>query len=186
MRLWQKALLVLAAAAGTLLVVAFLTSKAYRIPSSAMETTFHCARPASGCEAGTMDRILVSKLTYHYRDPKRGDIATFHVPPQAQVACGGLGGVFVKRIVAVPGDRWREQNGYVYLNDKRLAEPYVDAQRRDQETIPEKVVPNGEYLMLGDNRSSSCDSRRWGTLPRKNLIGPVYAVYWPPKRIGLR
>jgi len=47
-------------------------------------------------------------------------------------------------------------------------------------------VPDGQYLMLGDNRASSCDSRRWGTVPRKNLIGPVFAIYWPPGRIGFK
>jgi signal peptidase I len=98
----------------------------------------------------------------------------------------GEGLVYLKRVVALPGERWREQDGFIYIDGKRLAEPYVKADRRDSETIPEKTVPDDEYIMLGENRSSSCDSRRFGTVPRDNLIGPVYAVYWPPGRIGFR
>jgi signal peptidase I len=172
-----------------LFVVLFVTSIAYRVPSSAMEPTFHCARPAAGCEAKRMDRVLVSRFTYRLRDPHRGDIAAFHVPAAAAAACGGISGdgaVFLKRIVALPGERWRERNGYVYIDGERLYEPYLERERRDTETIPERTVPKDEYVLLGDNRSSSCDSRRWGTVPRHDLIGPVYAVYWPPRRIGFR
>jgi signal peptidase I len=92
----------------------------------------------------------------------------------------------VKRLIALPGERWRADNGNIYINGKLLDEPYLEPGRKDADTIPEKTVPEGEYLMLGDNRGSSCDSRRWGTVPRKNLIGPVFAVYWPPGRIGFR
>jgi signal peptidase I len=170
------------------LVVLFVTSISYRVPSSAMEPTFHCAKPGSGCEAEHMDRILVSRFTYDFRDPRRGDVAAFHVPAAAVAACGaiGKGDVYLKRIVALPGERWREQNGVIYVDGERLAESYVEPDRRDTDSIPEKTVPDGEYLMLGDNRSASCDSRRFGTVPRDNLIGPVYAVYWPPGRIGFK
>ena len=92
----------------------------------------------------------------------------------------------IQRVVALPGERWREQNGFVYVNGTRLDEPYVEPDRRDTETIPERPVPKDEYVLPGDNRSSSCDSRRWGTVPRDDLIGPVYAVYWPPGRIGFK
>jgi signal peptidase I len=174
---------------GVSLLLLYVSSIAYRLPSSAMEPTFHCARPGAGCEADHMDRVLVSRFTYRFRDPRRGDVVAFHASPEAAVACGGLVDddiVYLKRIVALPGERWREQSGFVYVDGKRLAEPYVTSDRRDEETIPEKRIPNDEYLMLGDNRSSSCDSRRWGTVPRDELIGPVYAVYWPPGRIGFK
>lgn len=150
-----------------------------------MEPTFHCARPGAGCEGDSMDRIIVSRLTYRLRDPHRGDVVAFSTPRRAAVACGG-GGVFIKRLIALPGDRWREQDGYMYVNGEKLDEPYVEPERRDSETIPEKTVSKGEYVVLGDNRSASCDSRRWGTVPRKNLIGPVLAVYWPLDRISIR
>lgn len=188
MRRWKKALLALGLVLGGLVLVTLLTSTLYRIPSSAMEPTFHCARPASGCEADTMDRIIASRVWYRLRDPKPGDIVAFRIPEAGVVACSaGLPGaqpVFIKRIIAGPGDRWRERNGLFFVNGERLDEPYVESERRDQETIPEKTVPADEYLLLGDNRSASCDSRRYGTVPRKNLIGPVYATYWPLGRIA--
>jgi signal peptidase I len=163
----------------------------YRIPSSSMEPTLHCARPLSGCMARFSDRVLANRFIYHFRDPQRGEIVVFKTPPRAQIACthaagGGGGDTFVKRLIGLPGDRWREQDGYIYINGAKLNEPYIEASRRDAQTIPEKTVPKDQYVMLGDNRSSSCDSRSWGTVPRKNLIGPVFATYWPPRRIGFR
>ena len=118
-------------------------------------------------------------------DPKRGEVVVFKVPAVAKERCGA-GGVFVKRIIGLPGELWEERHGYVYINGKKLNEPYIKADRRDTETIPSKTIAAGQYLMLGDNRASSCDSRRWGTVPRKNLIGPVFAVYWPPSRLGFK
>jgi Signal peptidase, peptidase S26 len=91
-----------------LFVVLFVTSIAYRVPSSAMEPTLHCARPGVGCEANRMDRVLVSRFSYHIRDPHRGDVAAFHVPASVVAACGGIGSagaVYLKRIVALPGER---------------------------------------------------------------------------------
>ena len=157
----------------------------YRIPSSSMEPSLHCARPAAGCEARFSDRVLANRFIYHLRGPRRGEIVVFQTPPEARSRCGA-GGTFVKRLIGLPGDRWREQDGFIYINGEKLNEPYVKPERRDMDTIPEKTIPKDQYLMLGDNRSSSCDSRRWGTVPRKNLIGPVFAVYWPPGRIGFR
>ena len=74
----------------------------YRIPSSSMEPTLHCARPASGCESRFSDRVLANRLIYHFRDPKRGEIVVFKVPDLARERCGA-GGVFVKRIIGLPG-----------------------------------------------------------------------------------
>jgi signal peptidase I len=77
-----------------------------------------------------------------------------------------------------------ERDGFVYVDGRRLAEPYVKASERDSRTGSWRV-PEGHYFMMGDNRADSCDSRYWGAVPRKNLIGPVMATYWPPDRIGL-
>jgi signal peptidase I len=179
------AVTILGAVAIVLAIKAYVVNP-YRIPSSSMEPTLHCARPGSGCMARFSDRVLANRFIYHFRDPKRGEIVVFKTPEAAALACGGEGGTFVKRLIALPGERWREQDGYIYINGVKLNEPYIEPARRDSMTIPEKTVPPGQYVMLGDNRSSSCDSRRWGTVPRKNLVGPVFAIYWPPKRIGFR
>lgn len=157
----------------------------YRIPSSSMEPTLHCARPDQGCEARFSDRVLACRFCYRFTSPKRGDIIVFKTPPLAAVRCGA-GGTFVKRLIGLPGDVWSEQDGYVYINGKRLNEPYIQAGRRDDRTIPRIRIPKGQYFFMGDNRASSCDSRSWGTVPRANLIGKVFATYWPPGRITFR
>jgi signal peptidase I len=90
----------------------------------------------------------------------------------------------VKRLIGLPGDRWEERNGYVYIDGKRLNEPYVKPDRRDHDTHKPLLIPKKQYFFMGDNRSSSCDSRVWGTVPRKNLIGEVFFTYWPPNRIS--
>ena len=157
----------------------------YRIPSSSMEPTLHCARPDTGCEARFSDRVLACRFCYRLWSPKRGDIVVFHTPPLADVRCGA-GGTFVKRLIGLPGETWSERAGYVYINGMKLNEPYVKPDRRDARTIsPIKIAP-GHFFMMGDNRSSSCDSRAWGTVPRANLIGKVFATYWPPSRVTIR
>ena len=155
----------------------------YRIPSSSMEPTLHCARPGPGCEAGFSDRVLANRVIYHLRKPKRGDIIVFQAPKKALTLCGSAG-VYVKRLIGLPGERWSERNGYVYINGKRLAETWVEPARRDAETWPERTIAPGHYFFMGDNRKYSCDSRRWGPVPRDDLIGEVFATYWPPKRIA--
>jgi signal peptidase I len=157
----------------------------YRIPSSSMEPTLHCARPALGCEARFSDRVLACRICYDFSSPKRGDIVVFNTPPEAARVCGS-GGVFVKRLIGLPGETWDEKDGYIYINGKKLDEPYIPANERGTETMgPIKIAP-GHYFMMGDNRTGSCDSRRWGTVPRHDLIGKVVATYWPPNRISFR
>jgi signal peptidase I len=157
----------------------------YRIPSSSMEPTLHCARPGSDCEARFSDRVLACRFCFRFWKPKRGDIVVFKTPPLAAVRCGA-GGTFVKRLIGLPGETWAERNGYVYINGVRQDEPYIKPLRRDSRTVsPIKLQP-GHYFMMGDNRASSCDSRNWGSVPRSNLIGKVFATYWPPSRITIR
>jgi signal peptidase I len=156
----------------------------YRIPSSSMEPTLHCGSGGSGCLARFSDRVLANRFIYHFRDPHRGEIVVFNVPSAAVTACGS-GGVFVKRIVGLPGDVWQERQGRVYINGKKLKESYIQNDRRDFQSYPARKIPKGNYFMMGDNRASSCDSRRWGTVPRGNIIGKVFAIYWPPQRLRL-
>jgi signal peptidase I len=171
-----------------LLVKAYVINP-YRIPSSSMEPTLHCAQPATGCEARFSDRVLANRFLFHLRDPRRGEIIVFKTPPAAAVKCGA-GGTFVKRLIGLPGEviqlRLRGGDGYVYINGKPLEEPYIQQIRRSAaQTYGPFKIPKGMYFMMGDNRSQSCDSRQWGPVPRKNLIGKVFATYWPPQRISL-
>jgi len=161
----------------------------YRIPSSSMEPTLHCARPESGCEARFSDRVLANRFIYRFESPKRGDVIVFNVPPEAKVKCGA-GGTFVKRIIGLPGDRVQDRvihgAGYIFINGQKLDEPYIQQSRRDVGPTKTWRVPQGDYFMMGDNRASSCDSRSWGFLPRSDIIGKVFMTYWPPNRISFR
>jgi signal peptidase I len=157
----------------------------YRIPSSSMEPTLHCAEPADGCIARFSDRVLANRFIYRFKDPERGDIVVFDTPPTARVQCGA-GGTFVKRIVGLPGERVDvSRDGFVTINGRRLDESdYIEPSRRGGEGDSLRI-PEGRYYLLGDNRQKSCDSRVWGALEEDRLIGEVFAIYWPPQRIGL-
>ena len=157
-----------------------LAMRSYRIPSSAMEPTLHCARPNVGCEARTADRILVPRWAPFWT-PSRGQIIVFRTPPATVEKCGE-GGKFVKRLIGLPGETVAERNGFVFIDGKALKEPYVAHRDRQSGTWH---VPKDEYFFLGDNRPQSCDSRLWGSVPRGNLVGPLVAWYWPLDRIGL-
>jgi signal peptidase I len=161
----------------------------YRIPSSSMEPTLHCARPAAGCESRFSDRVLANRFIYRFRDPKRGEVVVFETPPKARAECGA-GGTFVKRIVGLPGEtvqiRLRRGSAFVFVDGRRLDEPYIEQNRRDIGPEERFRVPEDHYFVMGDNRSQSCDSRVWGSVPESNLIGPVFMTYWPPNRISFR
>jgi len=162
-------------------------AKPFRIPSASMEPTLHCARPASGCLARFSDRVIALRLVYRFRDPRRGDIAVFKTPSAAARQCGeGHGGAFVKRIIGLPGDVVSERDGTLFVDGRRLAEPYVKPGFRDSDSGRWPRIAPGHYFVMGDNRRNSCDSRAWGTVPRGNLIGPVTLTYWPPTRLTVR
>ncbi len=187
-------LVTIVGAVGIVLLIKAYVVNPYRIPSSSMEPTLHCARPAQGCLAHFSDRVLANRFIYHFRDPRRGEIIVFKTPTHngvdlARQKCGA-GGTFVKRLIGLPGETIEEKlisgKGYIFINGGRLDEPYVKPDRRDSMTYGPFKIPKGDYFMMGDNRIQSCDSREWGPVPRKNLIGEVFFVYWPPQRIGFR
>jgi signal peptidase I len=156
----------------------------YRIPSSSMEPTLHCARPGPGCRAHFSDRVLACRFCYWFSSPSRGDIIVFKTPPEAAQKCGE-GGTFVKRLIGLPGETVSEKNGRLFIDGRALKEPYIHQGFRDSQTGSWRV-PKSKYFFMGDNRAQSCDSRQWGSVPRGNIIGEVFFVYWPPNRIGFR
>jgi signal peptidase I len=183
---WRTVLdwaLSIAFAVVVVLAVKVEVANPYRVPSASMEPTLHCARPAAGCEAGRSDRVIANRFIYRFRDPRRGEIVVFDAPTKTRAVCNE-GGTFVKRIVGLPGEVVSERDGVVYIDGRRLSEPYVEPSLRDDRTERWPRVPPGQYFMMGDNRANSCDSRDWGTVPRPSLIGPVFMTYWPPDRIG--
>ncbi len=154
----------------------------YSTPSASMEPTLKCAKPGPGCTASESDRVAV--LKYVGFAPGRGDLVAFHTSPLATARCGA-GGTFVKRIIAVPGDRVGEASGKIFVNGARIDDAYVPASERDSRSFPATAVTSG-YFVLGDNRSSSCDSRVWGVVPRAAIVGKVVGIYWPWHRIARR
>ncbi len=167
----------------------------YRIPSSSMEPALNCAKPALGCLGDSSDRVLACRICLDFSSPSRGDIVVFNTPSKAASDCGE-GGTFVKRLIGLPGEAVREDdNGFIWIRGPdskkfvKIKEPYLSAQRRLADSAHFGQlwhVPKGQYFMMGDNRSQSCDSRTWGSVPRDKLIGTVFFVYWPPDRIGFR
>jgi signal peptidase I len=195
---WRKIVdwvVTLAVAIGFVLVFEAEVAKPFRIPSASMEPYLQCARPADGCTGATSDRVLVNRLAYDFGSPQRGQIVVFTSPAKAN-DCGPRDGgtTFVKRLIGLPGETVREdRRGFIWIRRAdaktwtKLSEPYVSgaARREDRSDFGRTWrVPRGEYFMLGDNRGSSCDSRRWGAVPRNSLIGPVIFTYWPPGRMS--
>ena len=183
---WRIAIDWIVTIAGAILIVLLIKAfvvNPYRIPSSSMEPTLHCARPGTGCEAHLSDRVLANRFIFHFRSPHRGEIIVFNTPTaRAEAACNAHG-TFVKRLIGLPGETVSERDGFIYINGRKLNEPYIQAGRRDHQS-GRWPVGKGHYFFMGDNRRESCDSRRWGSVPRKNIIGEVFMTYWPPNRIS--
>jgi signal peptidase I len=126
------------------------------------------------------ERIFINKFVYrfHIGDIDRGDMVVFWYPRDPSKS-------YIKRVIGVPGDRVEVDHGNVFVNGKALHEDYVPEEYRDEVSMPAKVVPENEYFVLGDHRSSSNDSRSWGTVPRQYIYGKAVLVYWPLDKIGL-
>jgi signal peptidase I len=151
------------------------------VPSSSMEPTLHCAQPGPGCQSSIGDAVVVQPAGASVL--KRGDIVLFNTPPLALARCGA-GGRYLKRVIGLPGDIWAEKAGYVYVNGKKPDEPYVTANDRDFQTHTMADIPPGgltripqdDYLVMGDNRAQSCDSRVWGLVLGASVIGKVVKI----------
>jgi signal peptidase I len=175
----------LAIAAVVVLAIEHWVAQPFRVPTSSMEPTLVCARPGQGCTGRFNDRVIVAKVAYRFRDPRRFEIAVFKAPPAAARRCDE-GGTFLKRVIGLPGDRVTERDGFFYVNGKKLDEPYESFNTRDSVTGKWPRLNAGQYFVMGDNRLASCDSRTWGPVQRSAFIGPVVATYWPPNRWTVR
>lgn len=121
------------------------------------------------------ERVLINRALYYFKDPERGDIVILLDPIGRQSD-------FVKRVVALPGDKIEVKGGRAYLNDKLLSESYL-AKDGSQDNIGPIKIPQDQYFVMGDNRARSSDSRRFGPIPRKNILGKVFIVWWPLNRV---
>jgi signal peptidase I len=137
-----------------------------------MEPTIHCGRPKPGCLGAADDRVVVRVPA---RTVRRGDILVFKAPKVAARRCGA-GGTFLKRIVGLPGETWSERGGYVYVDGRKLSEPYLRPNRRSPVAHRPARIPANAYVVLGDNRIASCDSAVWGPLPKADIIGKVMRI----------
>jgi len=178
----------IAIAVAVVLIVETEVAKPFRVPSSSMEPTLHCAKPGYLCTGSASDRVIACRLCYRFGSPDRGQIVVFEAPPEAAQRCDAAG-IYVKRLIGMPGETVHEDaEGFIWIDGERLDEPYVtDIARANDNDFSDRtwLVPEGEYFFMGDNRGDSCDSRAWGSVPRDNLVGPLIMRYWPPDRIGL-
>jgi signal peptidase I len=126
------------------------------------------------------ERIFINKFVYRFgmAGIGRGDTVVFWFPGDPTKS-------YIKRIIGVPGDSVEVADGSVFVNGGALEEPYVPEEYRDHLSMPRRIVPQDEYFVLGDHRSSSNDSRTWGTVPRRYIYGKAVFVYWPLDRVGV-
>ncbi|MFA4992063.1 MAG: signal peptidase I [Candidatus Omnitrophota bacterium] len=153
------------------LIIRAFVVQAFKIPTGSMRPTL-----IEG------DRILVNKFIYRFAQPKRGDIIVFVSPEDKKKD-------FIKRLVGLPGETIQMQNGSILINGEdvggegNLKERYY-YNRGDFGKENESVkIPDDAYYVLGDNSISSRDSRYWGFMPKKYLLGKAFLIYWPPNRI---
>ena len=184
---------IVAVALGLALGIQAFLVKPYRIPSESMVPTLEIGQ-----------RVLVNRIGHAFSKPSVGDVVVFHPPKGADgdPQCGVQHPStevcprpvpqedtvnFIKRVVAGPGDRIKIIHGHVYLNGKLQKESFARPCGVGEgcDYPKEVTIPAGHYFMMGDNRGSSDDSRFWGPVPDKWIIGGAFATYWPPDRIGL-
>jgi len=119
--------------------------------------------------------LLVNRVAYKWGEPDIGDIVIFHAPGASDLD-------YIKRVIGLPGDVVRVEDGAVYINNQVMYEPYIAAAPNYN---GEWVVPIGEYFVLGDNRNNSSDSHLWGFVPEEDLVGRALLIYWPLNNFSL-
>ena len=124
------------------------------------------------------DRLFINKFVYRISAIHRGDVVVFHYPRDPEKS-------YIKRVIALPGDRIFIDRGRVYLNGRALRESYVPEAYRDTRSMAETVVPEDMYFMMGDHRSISSDSREFGPVDRDLIYGKAVFVYWPTRDAGV-
>jgi signal peptidase I len=124
------------------------------------------------------ERIFINQFVYRFSgNIERGDMVVFWFPHDTSKS-------YIKRVIGLPGDRVRVEAGEVFVNDEKLTEDYVPEIFRDHGSYPEVRVPRDQYYVMGDHRSSSNDSRAWGTVGRRHIYGKAVFVYWPLDKMG--
>ena len=168
-------------AAVAILIYLFLTQP-HEVNGSSMFPNFH-----------DKEFLLTDKLSYRLHTPTRGDVVIFSAPSTAHCPVG-LNCDFIKRIVGLPGEKIMVKGGRVYINNQLLHEPYLED---SVITYPgpsstsflvegvDRLIPDGSYVTLGDNRGASSDSRDWGVVARNHIVGKAWIRYWPPKVAGI-
>jgi len=121
---------------------------------------------------GDQDRLIVNKLIYRLSAPRRGDIVMLYYPVNPDKS-------FVKRVIAEEGDQVRIVDGRVFVNDVPMNDDFVPSEYRSHDDYGPTVIPDGYYFVMGDHRNNSSDSRHWGMVPKKYIIGRVQLRWWP-------
>ncbi|HJY98918.1 MAG TPA: signal peptidase I [Patescibacteria group bacterium] len=126
--------------------------------------------------------LLTERVTYYLREPERGDVVVF-TPPVSELD------EYIKRVVVLPGERVMINGGRVFINGELLEEEYIgeDTPTPSGSFLKEGIeytVPEGQYMLFGDNRVNSSDSRNWGPVVFKSISGRAWVVYWPLKDVG--
>jgi signal peptidase I len=154
-------------------VVRTYVLQTFFIPSGSMEPTLQIG-----------DRIIVSKLSYHLHSVHRGDIIVFHAPAAEAKACADPNVKdLVKRVIGLPGETISSTSNTITINGKAIAQPWFPPTLLGN-PITTTHIPANAYFVMGDNRTNSCDSRMWGTLPGSEIIGHVIFRIWPLSQIG--